>query len=443
LSGALVFPELVTGREDGFAAGPWRVENGSTFRGGASCDLTRRVLEVPLGADATSRVVRAHELMHVRVSPHRAFIEHRDVSARALECAEEFRVNVLLVRLGFGATLLRDGTEKSGGRRTAEAADWPETVRFLVAVLGTGAERDYLSGIRAAQPTWMAALRAVSKRARKLVETMSVDEIGDTSLDDQEVPRGFANVTVALARILDRAAGSRIPGDPESLRLFRRSLEAGARRAPSGVFAPVVFDERGPGIRIGPHASWRRDRPSTSGVTMRFPGRLLTDDQQRAFSTKRRSRGGVVVIDQSGSMDIDPVQLAALMMRSPGALVVGYSHRPGDVMATPNAWILVKNGVLARQYPSGNVGNGVDGPVLAWAVAQARPGEPVVWVTDGQVTDSNDHPSEALSLECATLVRRHRIRLVRELRGAAGALACYRPPVHSDFGRVGRELKGK
>jgi hypothetical protein len=58
------------------------------------------------------------------------------------------------------------------------------------------------------------------------------------------------------------------------------------------------------------------------------------------------------------------------------------------------------------------------------------------------VTDSNDHPSEALSLQCATLVRRHRIRLVRELGAAAGALACYRPPVHSDFGRVGRKLLG-
>jgi len=437
-----VFPELVTGRQDGFGVGPWRVAPGSTSRGGASCDLTRRVLEVPLGTDVTSRVVRAHELMHVRVSPHRTFVEHRDVSARSLECAEEFRVNALLVRLGFAATLLRDGTEKAGGRRIAEAADWPEAVRFVLAVLGTGAERDYFAGIRMAQPTWLPGLRAVAKRARKLVDTLHVDELGDTTLDDEHVPRGFANFTVVLARMLDRAAGSQVPGDPASLRIFRRSLETGGRRAPSGVFAPLVFDECGPVHRVVSASQWRRDRPSTSGVTMRYPSRLLTDDQRRAFSAKRRSRGGVVVIDQSGSMDIDPVQLAALLERAPGALVVGYSHRPGDVMATPNAWVLVHNGVLARRYPSGNVGNGVDGPVLAWAVAKARAGEPVVWVTDGQVTDSNDHPSEALSLQCATLVRRHRIRLVRELGAAAGALACYRPPVHSDFGRVGRKLLG-
>jgi len=443
LSGTAVFPELVTGREDGFDAGPWQVESGSTSRGGASCDLTRRVLEVPLGVDATSRVVRAHELMHVRVSPYRSFVEHRDVSSRALECAEEFRVNVLLDRLGFAVTLLRDGSEKSGGRAIAEKADWPEAVRFLLAVVGTGAERDYLAGVRAAQPTWMSGLRAMSKRARKLVDSMHVDELGETALDDEDVPRGYANVTVVLARMLDRAAGSQVPADPDSLRLFRRSLEVGGRRAPSGVFASLMLDQSGLAIRVDPNSQWRRDRPSTSGVTMRYPSRLLTDDLQRAYGAKRRSRGGVVVIDQSGSMDIDPDQLSALLLRAPGALVVGYSHRPGDVMATPNAWVLVHNGVLARRYPSGNVGNGVDGPVLAWAVARARPGEPVVWVTDGQVTDSNDHPSEVLTLECATLVRRHRIRLVRELSGAAGALACYRPPVHSDFGRVGRKLLEK
>ena len=65
-----VFPELVTGREDGFASRPWTVKAGSTQRGEASCNLTERILEVPLGRDATSRVIRAHELMHARVSPH-------------------------------------------------------------------------------------------------------------------------------------------------------------------------------------------------------------------------------------------------------------------------------------------------------------------------------------------------------------------------------------
>jgi hypothetical protein len=64
----------------------------------------------------------------------------------------------------------------------------------------------------------------------------------------------------------------------------------------------------------------------------------------------------------------------------------------------------------------------------------------VVWVTDGQVTDSNDHPDESLSEECALFVRKHRISMVRELSQAGAALACYKPFVPSHFGRVGRKL---
>ena len=44
-----------------------------------------------------------------------------EVSPRALECAEELRVNTLLDRLGFDLSLLCDGTEKLGARRLGRA----------------------------------------------------------------------------------------------------------------------------------------------------------------------------------------------------------------------------------------------------------------------------------------------------------------------------------
>ena len=76
-----------------------------------------------------------------------------------------------------------------------------------------------------------------------------------------------------------------------------------------------MLDQSGLANRVAP-IQWRRARPSTSGVTMRYPSRLLTDDLQRAFA-QRTCRGGVVVIDQSGSMDIDPVELSALLCVRP------------------------------------------------------------------------------------------------------------------------------
>ena len=77
----------------------------------------------------------------------------------------------------------------------------------------------------------------------------------------------------------------------------------------------------------------------------------------------------------------------------------GYSHEPGDLAKKANAWILARDGLIATSFPSGHVGNGVDGPILRWALSRAKGREPVVWVTDGQVTDSNDHPNDALSIE--------------------------------------------
>jgi len=176
---------------------------------------------------------------------------------------------------------------------------------------------------------------------------------------------------------------------------------------------------------------------------MRYPSRLLTDDRKRAFARRATRHGGIVVIDQSGSMDIDEESLTSLLRRAPDALVVGYSHRPGDHGSTPNAWVLADRGAVATNIASGNVGNGVDGAVLAWALRRRRGTEPIIWVTDGQVTDSHDHPDERLTLECAEMVRRHRVRLVKELGGAGRSLASGRSTNRSEwpqFGRVGRKL---
>lgn len=442
----VIFPELLSGREDEEVARPWTVREGSTARGAASCNLTERVLEVPLGPSAQARVVRAHELMHARVSPH---VEHLmraldEVSPRALECAEELRVNALLARLHFDVTLLKDGTEKIGGRRVAEAGEWSEAVCFFMAVLGTGAEREYLAGIRQGRASWLPALRAIRKRALALLDEQNTSTLASTRLDDEGLPTGYATSTLVIARMLTQSLEARVPTSPEELRAFRRSLEEGGRRTATGHFAPLVFDTSLAYRTPSPVGNVRRTRGATSGTSMRYPGRLLTDDHRRAFAGRRRVHGGVVVIDQSGSMDLEPDELDALVRSTPNALVVGYSHRPGDRGATPNAWLLCDRGSIVTACPSGNVGNGVDGTVLRWALAQRQANEPVVWITDGQVTDSNDHPDGALTLECANLVRRHGIRLVRDLAGASKALRSRGrvTPAHLDaFGRIGHQLR--
>lgn len=439
-----IFPELVSGRRDDDVVAPWLVRPGSTQRGGASCDLSRRVLEVPLEVGATARVVRAHELIHARVSPH---LEHLirsldEVTPRALECAEEFRVNTLLARLGFEVELLSDGSERTGGRAVAERGDWSEALCFLVAVVGTGAQREFLAGVRKVRPQWMAGLRALAKHVSSFVAAIPTNTLADTTILDG-APVGYARSSLVIARLVTRAMSARPPEDAESLRVFRRSLEPGARRAPSGRFAELVLAPTTDLVatsRRGPTRTWR---PAMSGTSLRYPGRSVLDERRRMFARRVRSGGGVVVIDQSGSMDLAPDDVVELLRVAPEALVVGYSHRPGDLSGAANAWLLARHGRVAAAPPAGNVGNGVDGPVLRWALSQARLGDPVVWITDGQVTDSNDHPSAALSQECAALVRRHHIQLARDVFEARSYLRGRRrsSPSHiARFGRVGREL---
>ncbi len=432
-----VFPELVTGREDVAAPGPWRVRRGTTLRGGASCNLLEREIEVPWENSETARVVRAHELMHARVSPVGFDWAEglRDVSARALECAEEFRVNTLVSRVGFDLALLSDGSEKFGATRLATAGDWDQAVCFLLAVLGTGGERDYLAGIRRVRPEWLPGLRAVRKRALEAVRALTTPTLGATTLEESGAPLGYARVTIPLARLLTQAMAARHPEGAEALRAFRRSLEPGGRRAPTGRFAPLVLAPGDLNVRARRGVS-RRRRPATTGTVLARPSRLLNDERRRAFTRYVGRRGGVVVIDQSGSMNLDPAELTGLVRDSPECVVIGYSHRPGDCGETANAWLLASRGAVAHDVPSGNVGNGVDGPVLAWAASLARPGEPIVWVSDGQVTDSHDHPSAALAGECAALVRRHAIRLVRDLAEAPAALRA--TTWRTNYGRFGR-----
>jgi hypothetical protein len=351
-------------------------------------------------------------------------------------------VNTLLARLGFDVSQLCDGTEKLGARRLASEGAWSEAVCFMLAVLGTGAEREFFAGVRAGNPLWSKALRTIRTRALAILD-QSTASMGSTKLSDDDVPEGYAISTLVIARMVTSALAARVPTTPEELRTFRRSLEAGGRRPPTGVFAPLVIDDALERVCRERRAPIRRSRPATSGTALRYPGRLLTDERRRAFSRRVATRGGIVIVDQSGSMDLDPESLHALVRTAPHALVIGYSHQPGDRGATPNCWVLCDRSTVATSYPSGNVGNGVDGPVLRWALERRRAREPVIWVSDGQVTDSNDHPDEALTSLCASLVRRHRIRLARDVVEATNLLRTNRALPRSrlaDFGRVGRKL---
>jgi hypothetical protein len=188
-----------------------------------------------------------------------------------------------------------------------------------------------------------------------------------------------------------------------------------ARRPPTGRWAEMILLDLALAEKVDSPRLGRRRRPAASGTRVAFPGNAVRDPGRRVFGGPASAPGGVVVIDQSSSMDLSSEQLDALLSLSPSLTVIGYSHGPGDAAATANAWVLARDGrrVASDHLPQGNVGNGVDLPVLEFAIGLRRSGEPLIWVCDGQTTDSNGHPHGANDV--ALFIRRNRVHCVRSV----------------------------
>ncbi len=293
----IVHPELVTGRDDDFVNAPWTVKPGTTRRGEASCNLTERILEVPLGSDATvSRRSGARvDARSGQSAPHRALRRARgDGAAGAgVRRRTSHQHPHRPTSISTCPCYVMD-PRRSGHGESPRAQDWSEAICFLMAVVGTGGEKEYLAGIRQVAPSWMPGLRAVRKRALGLFDSFTSANLGATRVNDESLPSGYANATVVLARLLTQSMMARPPKTPEELRAFRRSLEPGGRRPPTGRFAPLVFDAT---VAMSRRAARCRRTPragqyewTDNALSQSSPHRRSQTSLRAAFHLSRRHR---------------------------------------------------------------------------------------------------------------------------------------------------------
>ena len=142
---------------------------------------------------------------------------------------------------------------------------------------------------------------------------------------------------------------------------------------------------------------------------MRYPGRLLTDEIPTRVPSKRvRARGSrghrSIGLDGYPRRRTSRVLLVRLPMRwwSATAIAPATTARRRTPGSSPSAgW--------SRRGSSGKRRQWCRRADSALGGRTGRGAGPIVWVTDGQVTDSNDHPSDELTEECALLVKKHRI----------------------------------
>lgn len=428
----VAMPEWLTRKDD--SGGSWVVHEGRPERGDAWTNMVKREMRIPTGNDPISRVVRAHEMVHTKVSPKVVYTDGRyGCTNESLEVAEEFRVNTLVRLAGFDTDVLADGSEQRAGEVAGMNQAWNEAIRFLCAVADTKAATAFIKGVKKHDETMAQGLTEVHKILKRTMRSM-VKRYGQAKLASTKPtdhftdphPAGFT-YAVSIARTLDtflkvpdEIDADMVEGDGENI-MDATEVKSRASGKTKGKFAKLV-ELKLPKPRTVSGSLGRRRIASNMGTNPRRIERLLTDPERRVFDRTVRGNGGVVLVDQSGSMSLTDDQLWAIINSAPGCLVIGYSHKAGTTNE-PNIWILADRGKVVETVPTRRGGNGVDGPALRFALKLRRNNEPFIWVCDGQVTDENDTIGlPHLIEECASLVVKHKIHQVRNVEEAVSAL---------------------
>lgn len=428
-SGGTAMPEWLARRD--MKTGAWTVEQGLPLRGQAYTDLANRKMVVPFGSDDTARVIRAHEMMHAKVSPGPITKEQLqsldvNISPETVVSAEEMRVNHLAMSAGFDMNLLSDGSEKTAGKRIAAmglAAGWDRAVLFMAATFGTKSCADFVAGVKSVDTDFGSLLvkaRSRINKKHKHLARIYKHLIGSTEAHISELPKGFILYSIPMAELLEQLLlGVRDDADQPN----EADQQIANKVSGRATWARMVLDTD---VLLNKHVNGRIGRKRIASVTGRTPrhlDRLLTDPDRRIFERRSRGKGGVVLIDQSGSMHLETSHIDQLIAAAPGCVIIGYSHATGDTSGTPNVWMIANRGKVVESVREGNGGNGVDGPALRFALTHRRTGEPFVWVCDGMVTDGEqDNAHEHLNEECAELVVKHRIHMAYDLDEAIAAL---------------------
>jgi Mg-chelatase subunit ChlD len=433
------------------------------------------------------QAIRGHELVHAGWSPiltpneiarkHPSELDPEDVRA-----CEEWRVNAIAYSIGIDSMILHDPGAEADAIKFARARQLAPALRLIVETHGTGAHRRVLKNLRKHAPEeWAKPIAHIQKairdtrRAHNLadrqtatIRTYERDQFGNVErMSSETIPRGFL-ATIALAQ--DLAWWQR--NDPTPTRAEeeeRKGRQARAvekarqqeaeERASRNFRERPEFDLEGTNyesVRLA-HLEHtlrqtgkiaRKKIASDTGKNPRRIARIVTDPSRRVFDRKIRARGGVVLIDQSGSMSLERSDIDRVLEHAGGAIVIGYSNTGKN---RANVWVHAQNGQRALFTPTGGSANDVDGSALVYAISRREQRrDPIIWVTDGGCYEpgSNSIRPKTGAI-VANLVERERVTMVKDIESAISELGRLqrgnqpRTKLDPIFQRLRNEWKGK
>lgn len=440
----------------------WEIE--TTFDPASSrADVVNRRMVYSDVDDEFSRLFRVRETLRARVSltskEQWDAVEESKVNSQILEKAEELRLFSIMRELNYDTDILaEDPGIKFRAQRLAklgtEAAYRQLAIESIPLIKSRGFNQ-LISGVRSVNKDWASSLRDLVKGVNYYsdftdMDTRALTSVEPTRLNSGQVPEGFLR-TIKFAKDFQYHLDSRVRSmeeeflekvkplserdkksktteeiseyEKERIRKLMERADPEGKPIPGdisirsdfpvgdGEFAALVIDDTIPLTTLVSGYLHRRKRSNFYGKRLSYPSRMLTDPSRRVFGEKVRAKGGVVVIDVSGSMSLDIKDVEQVLEAAPGALVMAYSHKGWGDDSEPNLTILAKEGKRVEEIPDCifRGGNGVDGPALLYALRVRHSKEPVVWVCDGMVTSAHDGMSDRLTREVAELVMRHGI----------------------------------
>ena len=424
---AYPYPEIVTGE------GGWTVTGTPNDSPAACVDNLNKHMQVPLDRECTecginhSRMIRRHELGHVKWSPKTMGKLKPGVRPEAVEVLEEIRVNYLL---GQAKLFIEDPTQciDTIKMRTFEAVyndsiaklllwvmasmwkvpdddnkyglrEWGVEYQTICDVIDIALADNKLTDLRKAE------LNFVIKTANQYYNSITNHRYGQ-----QPSYRKVQNYAAKLSHVLDmflgkpkpeeiRKSAEQIKADEEAeLESNKESepqpinnvkdLEKRMRKdmlgrmnysTGSGVGYWGEMETHKPPLTVnlqGRLKSGRNYRPADYGYNPKFIHRWASDKQ--IFKQKQNVLGGTILIDASGSMSFSGQDILEIMSLLPAVTIAmynGYSNS-GDLR------IIGRNGMrVTEEYINdwSGGGNVVDGPALKWLATMP---ERRIWVSD-------------------------------------------------------------
>jgi hypothetical protein len=362
--------------------------------GGGGTDTRKADMFAPLSDSPTARMIRNHELIHARITPAVSAGEaakKHEVSAEALQWAEDYRVGRLQTRMGLVDA--EAFTEAEAAVFVKGIVHSPRLVAgALMATLSTTDQYCRLfDAIQAAAPAAGIDDRDIDDMATAIEEIVDMAyphrrrRRGRMPKDQRFTKRGFTAHTVPLARMFDeRFPVAPPPGHERRDEETRRATKQVQRVKGAGRWGVIERIVKLPHSRtVRPRRPISR-RFSDMGVIPSAVHRLPVDGA--IFSVKRRARGGTILCDASGSMAYDDADIERIITEAPAATIAFYSgfHSStgyaGRIVIAASAGKAATVGEVYKALKGGN--NFIDGPALRWLAKQ--PG-PRWWVSDEEV----------------------------------------------------------